>query len=97
MLSGGLPENLGGHEWGEVEGVGWLSVPWGDGGKRERGGNKEGGGGQLHSAHPFGTVLPCKKSSALGRGVDVDYKGGVSCRRVDVRVCGGGGERGVIR
>lgn len=52
MLSGGLPENLGGREWGEVEGVGWLSVPWGAGGEKK----KRGGGGQLHSAHPFGTV-----------------------------------------
>lgn len=36
MLSGGLPENLGGREWGEVEGVGWLSVPWGAGGKKKK-------------------------------------------------------------
>lgn len=54
MLSGGLPENLGGREWGEVEGVGWLSVPWGAGGEKKK--KKRGGGGQLHSAHPFGTV-----------------------------------------
>lgn len=36
MLSGGLPENLGGREWGEVEGVGWLSVPWGAGGEKKK-------------------------------------------------------------
>lgn len=48
-------------------------------------------GRQLHSAHPSGTVLPHKKSSELGGfGVDVDYKGGASCRMADVRVCGGG-------
>ena len=46
-------------------------------------------GGQLHSAHPSGTVLPHKKSSELVGGIDVDYKGGASCRRADVRVCGG--------
>lgn len=47
-------------------------------------------GRQLHSAHPSGTVLPHKKSSELEGGVDVDYKGGASCRRADVRVCGAG-------
>lgn len=81
---------------GAMSGVRWRVL----GGSQFHGGTGGGGGkkregrrwGQLHSAHPFGTVLPCKKSSALGRGVDVDYKGGVSCRRVDVRVCGG--ERG---
>lgn len=33
MLSAGLPENHRARgEVGEVEGVGWLSVPWGGGG-----------------------------------------------------------------
>lgn len=63
-----------------MEGVGWLSVPWVEGRKKKR------GGGQLHMAHPSGTVLPHKKSSELG-GVDVDDKGGARCRRADVRIC----------
>lgn len=58
---------------GEVEGVGWLSVPWGERNKKRE--------GQLHLAHPSGTVLPHKKSLEIVGDVDVDYKGGVSFRR----------------
>lgn len=68
-----------------------LSSIW-EGGEGQGGRGKIKGvrwGGQLHSAHPSGTVLPRKKSSELGRG-EVDYKGGASRRRADVRVCGGG-------
>lgn len=64
MLSAGLPENLGGRGVGEVEGVGWLSVPWGEVKKKNY--KNVGRGVQLHLAHPSGTVLPHKKSSELG-------------------------------
>lgn len=61
---------------------------------------KKGRGGQLYSAHPSGTVLPRKRAQSWeGRGgesrggvggLNVDYKGGASCRRADVWVCGRG-------
>lgn len=42
MLSAGLPENHRARGVGEVEGVGWLSVPWGAEGVRKK---KNGGEG----------------------------------------------------
>lgn len=63
------------------------------GGSQFHGGEKKGRWGQLHLAHPSGTVLPHKKElRADGGERDVDYKGGASCRRADVRVCGGARE-----
>lgn len=41
MLSAGLPENHGLGGGGEVEGVGWLSVPWGWGAGWEGVGKKQ--------------------------------------------------------
>lgn len=68
-----------------MEGVGWLSVPWGGGGWGEK---KKGG-----RATPLGppiqySLAPLKRAQSWG--VDVDYKGGASCRRADVRVLWGG-------
>lgn len=77
MLSAGLPENLGAVGWVRWRVLGGSQFHGGGGGGRKKRGR------QLHSAHPSGTVLPHKKSSELG-GVDVDYKGGASCRRADV-------------
>lgn len=67
MLSGGLPENLGGREWGEVEGVGWLSVPWGAGGEKKK--KKEGVGGS--STRPTHSVQssPIKRAQRWGGGL----------------------------
>lgn len=80
MLSAGLPENLGA--------VGW--VRW-----RVLGGSQfHGVGGKKRGrAAPLGppiqySLAPIKRAQSWG--VDVDYKGGASCRRVDVRVCWGG-------
>lgn len=75
---------------GEVEGFGWLSVPWG-GRAGGLGGEKKGEGRSTWPTHP---VQSCPIKRAQSWGVDVDYKGGASCRRADVRVCGGGGGRG---
>lgn len=47
MLSAGLPENLGGRGVGEVEGVGWLSVPWGEVKKKHKKKCGEGGAAPL--------------------------------------------------
>ncbi|KAK5865629.1 hypothetical protein PBY51_019883 [Eleginops maclovinus] len=80
MLSAGLPENLG--LWGgEVEGVGWLSVPWGEEGEKKGGGS---------STRPTRPVQSCPVKRAQSWGSDVDYKGGASFKTADVRVCGGG-------
>lgn len=86
MLSAGLPENHGLGGWrGEVEGVGWLSVPWGWKSK-VKGKNKN----QKGRAVPLGTPIqyslaPIKRAQSWVGG-HVDYKGGGSCRMVDVGV-----------
>lgn len=68
-----------------MEGVGWLSVPWGAGGEEKkiiiRG---------RSSTRPTHPVQSCPVKELRAGGVDVDYNGGASCRRADVRVCGGG-------
>lgn len=79
----GCLRTSGGRGVGEVEGVGWLSVPLGRG--RKKGLGREG-------AAPLGppirySLAPLKELRAGGG--DVDYKGGASCKRADVRVCGG--------
>lgn len=42
------------------------------------------------STRPTHPVQSCPVKELRAGGVDVDYNGGASCRRADVRVCGGG-------
>lgn len=62
---------------GEVEGVGWLSVPWGAEGVR-----KKTGGRAAPLSPPIQYSLALIKRAQSWGGVDVDYKGGGICKRV---------------
>lgn len=81
----GCLRTSGGCGEGEVKGVGWLSVPLGGGEGREK---KRSGAGAAPLGPPIRYSLAPLKELRAG-GVDVDYKGGASCKRADVRVCGG--------
>jgi len=87
MQSVGLPENL----WA-VDRVMWRvfggSQVHGSGGVRKRKKGVDGGGSSTLPTHP---VQSCPIKELRAGGVDVDYNGGASCRKADVRVCGGEG------